>query len=135
VAVISGRRRGELVERFDDLSFILIGEHGADHGDGTGPESPALAEARQLVEAVAEATRGSRVEHKARSVGFHYRLVEDPDETVEDLRRRASSIPGLRLVEGKRIIELTDSSVDKVRPWWSSSERSGQTGCCSWGTT
>jgi trehalose-phosphatase len=101
VAVISGRRRAELVERFDDPSFILIGEHGADHGDGTGPESPALAEARQVVDGVAEATPGSRVEHKARSVGFHYRLVEDPDETVEDLRRRASSIPGLRLVEGK----------------------------------
>lgn len=113
VAVISGRRRAELVERFDHPSFILIGEHGADHGDGTGPESPALAEARLLVDSVAQATPGSRVEHKARSVGFHYRLVEDPHDIVEDLRRRASSILGLKLVEGKKIIELTDSSVDK----------------------
>jgi trehalose 6-phosphate phosphatase len=113
VAVISGRRRADLVERFDHPSFILIGEHGADHGDGTGPESPALAEARQLVDGVALTTPGSRAEHKARSVGFHYRLVVDPDAVVEDLRRRASMIDGLRLVEGKRIVELTDSSVDK----------------------
>ena len=113
VAVISGRRRADLVERFDHPSFILIGEHGADHGDGTGPESPALAEARQLVDAVAHATPGSRAEHKARSVGFHYRLVAHPDAVVEDLRRRASMIDGLRLVDGKKIVELTDSSVDK----------------------
>lgn len=113
VAVISGRRRADLVERFDHPSFILIGEHGADHGDGTGPESSALAEARQLVDAVAHATPGARAEHKDRSVGFHYRLVPDPDAVVEDLRRRASIIDGLRLVEGKRILELTDSSVDK----------------------
>jgi trehalose-phosphatase len=39
--------------------------------------------------------------------------VSDPDAVVDDLRRRASMIDGLRLVEGKRILELTDSSVDK----------------------
>ena len=76
VAVISGRRRA--VERFEDPRFILIGERGADHGDGTGPESPVLAAARQLVDALARATAGSRVEHKTRSVGFHYRLVTHP---------------------------------------------------------
>jgi trehalose-phosphatase len=113
VAVISGRRRADLLERFDHPSFILIGEHGSDHGDGTGPESPALAEARRLVDAVAAATPGSRAEHKDRSVGFHYRLLADPDAVVEELRRRASMIDGLKLVDGKKIIELTDSSMDK----------------------
>jgi trehalose-phosphatase len=113
VAVISGRRRADLVERFDDPRFILIGEHGADHGDGTGPESPVLAAARQLVDSVAQSTPGSKVEHKTRSVGFHYRLVTDADAVVEDLRRRAATIDGLKLVDGKKIVELTDSSVDK----------------------
>jgi trehalose-phosphatase len=113
VAVISGRRRSDLVERFDHPSFILIGEHGADHGAGTGPESPALTEARLLVDAATRAAPGSRAEHKARSVGFHYRLVADPDAVVEDLRRRASSIDGLKVLDGKKIVELSDSSVDK----------------------
>jgi trehalose-phosphatase len=113
VAVISGRRRADLVERFDDPRFILIGEHGADHGDGTGPETPVLAAARQLVDAVVEATPGSRVEHKSRSVGFHYHLVNNPDPVVEDLRRRAATIDGLKLIDSKKIVELTDSSVDK----------------------
>jgi len=113
VAVISGRRRADLVERFDQARFILIGEHGADHGDGMGPESPALAAARQLVDDVARATPGSRVEHKTRSVGFHYRLVTEPDAVVEDLRRRAATIGGLKVVNGKKIVELTDSPIDK----------------------
>jgi trehalose-phosphatase len=113
VAIISGRRRSELVQRFDHPSFILIGEHGADHGDGSEPDSPALTEARRLVDAAAEATPGSRAEHKARSVAFHYRQVPEPDEVVEDLRRKAPSIRGIKTVEGKKILELTDSSVDK----------------------
>lgn len=113
VAVISGRRRSELVERFDHPSFILIGEHGADHGDGTGPESDVLAEARLLVDSVVETAPDSMAEHKTRSVGFHYRLVQDPDPVVEELRRRAGEISGLRIVEGKKIVELTDSRVDK----------------------
>jgi trehalose 6-phosphate phosphatase len=113
VAVISGRRRSDLVDRFDNPSFILIGEHGADHGSPPGPETPALARARQLVEAAVRSTPGSRAEHKTRSVGFHYRSVPDPHQLVEDLRRRARDITGLMLVEGKAILELTDSSVDK----------------------
>ena len=113
VAVISGRRRADLVERFDHPAFILIGEHGVDHGEGSAPESPALAAARQLVDELVRVTPGSRAEHKARSVGFHYRLVADPGSVVEDLRHRASMIDGLRVLDGKKIVELTDSSVDK----------------------
>jgi trehalose-phosphatase len=46
-------------------------------------------------------------------VAFHYRQVPEPDEVVEDLRRKAPSIRGIKTVEGKKILELTDSSVDK----------------------
>jgi len=113
VAIISGRRRAELLERFEHPRFILIGEHGSDHGDDAGPESPVLAEARELVEAMVRATPGSRAEHKERSVAFHYRRVRDPDDAVGELRRLALAIGGLKMLEGKKVTELTDSSVDK----------------------
>jgi trehalose-phosphatase len=113
VAIISGRRRSELVERFDHPSFILIGEHGADHGGGTGAESDSLAEGRILVDQLAQTVQGAIAEHKTRSVAFHYRLVEQPEQVVEELRRRAGAISGLRMIEGKKVIELTDSAVDK----------------------
>ena len=32
---------------------------------------------------------------------------------VEDLRRHASTIDGLKVLDGKKIVELSDSSVDK----------------------
>jgi trehalose-phosphatase len=40
-------------------------------------------------------------------------LVTDPEKTVDDLRRRAEEIDGLEIVEGKKIMELTDSPVSK----------------------
>ena len=113
VAVISGRRRSDLVDRFDHPEFVLIGEHGVDYGNSTGPESEGLALARLLVDTAVEATPRARVEHKTRAVGFHYRAVADPAAIVEQLRLDAASIKGIKVVEGKKILELTDSSVDK----------------------
>jgi trehalose-phosphatase len=113
VAVISGRRRSDLVQRFDHPGFVLIGEHGADHGSPPGPETPALARARKLIDSAVGATPGARAEHKARAVGFHYRTVTDPWAMVESLRRQAMDIDGIKIVEGKAILELTDSPVDK----------------------
>jgi trehalose-phosphatase len=112
VAIISGRRRSELIERFAHRSFILIGEHGADNGTGPWPESDALAAARLLVDELVRTAPGAMAEHKTRSVAFHYRLVEDPDQAVEALRRRASGIQGLRIFEGKKVVELTDSTAN-----------------------
>jgi trehalose 6-phosphate phosphatase len=113
VAVISGRRRSDLAERFDHPAMILIGEHGADDGSPVDPETPGLSQARRLVDAVVAATPGSRVEHKLRSVGFHYRAVADPEPALETLRREAAAIDGIRVLQAKKIIELTDSPVDK----------------------
>jgi len=92
---------------------VLIGEHGADHGLPLGPETPALARARVLIDAAVSATPGARVEHKSRAVGFHYRTAPEPEAMVENLRREARDLEGIKLVEGKAILELTDSWVDK----------------------
>jgi trehalose 6-phosphate phosphatase len=113
VAVISGRRRSDLLKRFPHPDMVLIGEHGADDGSPVRPETPALARARGLVDAAVSATPGSRVEHKKRSVGFHYRAVADPEPVVESLRLQAAGIEGIRVLEAKKIIELTDSPIDK----------------------
>ncbi len=112
VAILSGRKRSELVERFDDR-FVLIGEHGADRGEGAADPGPAMVRARELADSISAATPGSMVEHKTRSVAFHYRRVADYEPVVADLRLRASDIDGIRFVEGKMVVELTDSPVDK----------------------
>jgi len=39
--------------------------------------------------------------------------VAHPEAVVGELRKQASTIEGLRVIEGKKILELTDSSMSK----------------------
>lgn len=113
VAVISGRTHRELHERFGTDGFVLIGEHGADRGEPSPEESPALRQARRLVESAVDRTPGATVEHKGRSVAFHHRRAADGAEAVADLRSRASGIDGLSMMEGKAVLELSVSHETK----------------------
>ena len=118
VAIISGRLHSELVQRFSDDDFILIGEHGSDAGDDNDREDPGsepvgLSEARRLVDAAAESTVGSQSEHKARSVAFHYRNAPNPSAVVARLRSQAAALPGIKVLDGKMVLELTAAHDDK----------------------
>lgn len=112
VAIISGRRRDELATRFGD-DFVLIGEHGADPGTTPPSDPPSLTLARRKVDAAHAETPGSRAEHKPRSVVFHYRRVDDPDRVVARLRSEGERLDGITVLEGKSVLELTTSPVDK----------------------
>lgn len=113
VAIVSGRRRSDLVSRFPDRRFILIGEHGADAGGSVLAESPALADIRQRMNELSAVTPGTFVEHKNHSVAFHYRLAADPGEVVRELKQLAADSVGLTLLDAKKIVEITDSTTDK----------------------
>ena len=118
VAIISGRLHSELVERFGDDDFVLIGEHGSDAGDdddgGDADTEPAeLSEARRLVDEAAESTAGSQSEHKARSVAFHYRNAPDPAAAVARLRSQAAELPGIKVLDGKMVLEMSAAHDDK----------------------
>lgn len=113
VAIVSGRRRSELVKRFDDRRFVLIGEHGADGGGGVLTESPALTQVRERMIEIAAVTPGAFVEHKHHSVVFHYRAAEDPEPALDNLRRLAADWVGITLIDGKKMLEITDSTTNK----------------------
>jgi trehalose 6-phosphate phosphatase len=112
VAIVSGRRRDELVARFGEGEIILVGEHGADWGDESAADSPLLARIRQKVAEAATSTAGVVVEQKKRSVTFHYRQAVDPEPVVEGLRRWAVA-EGVKVLEGKAVLELTVASTEK----------------------
>lgn len=112
VAIISGRRRDQLVNRFGD-DFVLVGEHGADPGIPPPADPPSLTLARKLVDDAHAETPGSRTEHKPRSVVFHYRRVEEPDQLVARIRSEGERLDGINVMEGKSVLELTTSPVDK----------------------
>ncbi|CAN5884620.1 hypothetical protein BH23ACT5_BH23ACT5_13190 [soil metagenome] len=115
VAIVSGRRRSDLIDRFADDDFILIGEHGSDLGAEAPVDRPSMILARELVDSVVARTPGARAEHKARSVAFHYRQAESPQEALATLRGAGDHLDGVTMMEGKKVLELTTSSETKGR--------------------
>lgn len=113
VVIVSGRRRNELVERFGDSTIVLIGEHGADDGTTPPPEKDSLDPVRRLMDTVSAETPGTRVEHKPRSVVFHYRRAGDPAEALDLLREEAASMEAITMMEGKAVLEMMVAGYDK----------------------
>ena len=113
VAIVSGRRRSDLVARFPDKRLILIGEHGADAGGGTQADSPVLGGVRGRIAELGAQVPGSVVEQKNHSVVFHYRTARGHESAVDEIRQMAAESPGITLLDGKNILELTDSTTDK----------------------
>ncbi|MGH8912876.1 MAG: trehalose-phosphatase [Acidimicrobiia bacterium] len=113
VAIVSGRRRIELVERFGDDDFTLVGEHGSDWGEAAPTDSPAMARARRQVEQAVVATAGSTFEHKARSVTFHFRNAPEPGPALDRLRDWVAGESELHLLEGKSVLEFSVAETHK----------------------
>jgi trehalose 6-phosphate phosphatase len=113
VAIVSGRRRSDLVARFPDKRLILIGEHGADAGGGVHTEAPVLDAVRGRIAELGSQVPGSVVEQKNHSVVFHYRTARDFEPAVAEIRQMAADSAGITLLDGKNVLELTDSTTDK----------------------
>lgn len=109
VVVISGRSRTDLLARLGEVpGVVMVGEHGNDHG-GSETVSPEIGEAVELVEDLAAGLDGSVVEIKPSSVALHYRRspASGARQAVERIRDWAGERQGVRILEGKEVIELT----------------------------
>lgn len=120
VAVISGRRRADLVA-WSGLDGIarLIGSHGFETGDGSDVLDPELIARRDAVAAaldeIARAAPGAFVEHKATGAALHYRRVAPTrhDQLLDAVRVGPAALPDVRTKPGKMVIELTVTGADK----------------------
>jgi len=120
VSVLSGRSLADLRSRIPLPSTIhLIGGHGTE-----GPHSPAglppasrelLGRIATELAAIAERAPGSTIEVKPGSVAFHYRNADAG--TAERERARvlefAASLDGVRVTEGKMVVELVAAEGNK----------------------
>lgn len=119
-AIVSGRGLDEL-ERFagETGAIALIGSHGAESagrvGLAAGANRERLEEAGARFLDLARRFHGAHVEVKPAGVAFHYRTV--PPTLQRQAAGRAEEVaadfPELRLVHGKRVVELTAGGVDK----------------------
>lgn len=116
VAVISGRARSDLQERLGEImGVVLVGEHGNDVAGATTAPNEVVSQAEAFIREVAEDAGGATVEVKPNSVTFHYRHLEDEqaEPFLDRIREWASSREEIRMLEGKKVIELTTATNDK----------------------
>jgi trehalose 6-phosphate synthase/phosphatase len=122
VCVISGRARGLLPELLDDdvSDLHLVGSHGAE-GVGGAELSPSarkrLAELLRSLQQIAAEHRGVRLESKPTGVAVHLRGATEraAAAVAAEIEEGPATWPGVHLLRGKQVMELTVLSTDKGR--------------------
>lgn len=130
VAVVSGRDLGTLSSLTgvaEDEPIVLIGSHGAESSSpavtaAMGAAAVTSADAARLATLSAEVTTllaerhpAARVEHKTGAVVVHTRGLdpEIAEAAIADARALALTHPGVRVLKGKSVLELSVSHADK----------------------
>ena len=117
VAVVSGRRRSELEDFLSVEGVDLVGGHGAESEDGPELEKEdldLLDRVRADLERIAQGNQGVLLEVKATSIALHYRQVEGGgEEIVAQVMTGPARRPGVRVLAGKKVVELSVSRRDK----------------------
>lgn len=109
VAAVSGRRRADLDERLRPPGgVLLVGEHGADFGDGEIPPPARYGEVRAALEAIAAAFDGAWVEEKRTGLTIHGRALspEDADELASRTEEALADIVPGRFERGNRVVDV-----------------------------
>lgn len=118
LAIVSGREISEVDRILSRSVEAVAGTHGLERRDTAGElvetePHPCLGDASAIFTAFAIEHSGVRVEPKRLSVALHYRNAPDACASAHDLARRLSDETGLRLLEGKEVVELLTPGHDK----------------------
>ena len=127
LAIASGRSLDDLSGWFPDPGVVLVGVHGAAWRHAgheapflAGPETAAaIAAARRAIEPVARSSIGFIVEDKKYALAVHYRLlgITARQRYLPEVRLAlhdvAAKRPGLRVLEGRSVLELTFAAANK----------------------
>lgn len=111
VAIITGRRVGDVRPRLGFDPQFVIGNHGAEWEDETDAAASAatLAAARELFTGDLAALRalGVRVEDKGLSFALHYRGAREPARALARIRALVAALPaGLETFDGKCVVNV-----------------------------
>jgi trehalose 6-phosphate phosphatase len=124
VALLSGRSRRDLMkltglgERTDTTDLRLVGSHGAEHGPVLDPSEPIARQARLVTDALRDLTRGVTgvlVEPKPYGAAVHVRGASEADaeRVVDSVLEGPAKLPGVRVLHGKSVVELSVVDADK----------------------
>ena len=130
LAVVSGRPIAELDQRLGRLPIIYAGGHGAEVRTADGHESAfvdpdtvagPLDQLQRRLQDLLEHEPGWQIERKAASLAVHYRRAA-PDrrdallgQVHAAFEARRGDGPGFEVLDGKAVVELRPSGIDKGR--------------------
>jgi trehalose 6-phosphate phosphatase len=110
VTIVSGRRESFLREQLPIEGLGVVGLHGVDPDHRMSPEVV------EAVRSIAAGERGATAEEKLATVAIHVRQAADPDAAAARIRPLISAIAqmhGLRVLEGRRVLELVPPGAGK----------------------
>lgn len=120
LAIVTGRPIADIDHWLAPLLVPCAGVHGAEQrvaGERCAtPPLPAVEQVAQRLQRFADAHVGVVVERKGVSVALHYRLAPELEDACREAVQQALlEAPGLRLMQGKSVLEVLPDSVDKGR--------------------
>ena len=108
--VLSGRAVDDVAARLAGVGIVhVVGNHGA--AFALTPSARAAARSRAArwlarLSAALEGRPGLRLEDNGLSLAVHYRRAPDPQAARRAIRRAARALPGVRLLDGKRVVNV-----------------------------
>jgi trehalose 6-phosphate phosphatase len=118
LAIVSGRPIADIDRWLAPLVLPCAGVHGAERRGASSRSAaqplPELEAVARELQAFAAARTGLAVERKSVSVALHYRLAPELEADCRDAVVQAlQQAPGLRLLHGKRVLEVLPRTVGK----------------------
>ncbi|HEY8923119.1 MAG TPA: trehalose-phosphatase [Polyangia bacterium] len=107
-AVISGRRRADVMARLDGLAIRhVIGNHGVEAARSSIAPPFDVARTTRILEAALRHVAGLQVEDKTHSLAIHYRRATDRGRARREIERVLGSLPpALRILRGNLVYDL-----------------------------
>lgn len=115
VAVVSGRAAADVQARVGVPGVVYVGNHGLERWrDGEVEVPPQIRQYRPQMQAMLADLQmierpGMLLEDKNVTLTFHYRNVDDPPQTADELRPKINALGekhGLAIYEGRMIFEV-----------------------------
>lgn len=122
VAIVTGRNISEIDGHMAPLKLPIAGLYGLVHRTAAGDivdfpvVGKSLARASAELKILVEQHPGLLLELKGQTIALHYRSRPDLGAaSYEAVRNAVRDRPGLKMIEGKMVVEITPSGADKGR--------------------
>jgi trehalose 6-phosphate phosphatase len=104
--VISGRALADISQRLQKIPlWYVFGNHGSEPAVAPAPVD-CTSEWLRVLRSALPADSGIVIEDKDHSIAVHYRRAPDPEGASEAIMRVAATLPGARVVGGRKAVNL-----------------------------